>query len=89
MDSYRHCASGGLGTQYILDTRYGKNKDANGNIVIRYDYEIKKERFNELAPPFIYALNLFNLKALSNTDTELKLMAAPAIIGFNNGPPKI
>ncbi len=30
----------------------------------------------------------FNLNALSTTDTELKLIAAPAIIGLNNGPPK-
>jgi hypothetical protein len=32
-------------------------------------------------------LNPFNRSAFNSTDTELKLMAAPAIIGFNNGPP--
>ena len=30
----------------------------------------------------------FNRNAFSTTDTELKLIAAPAIIGLNNGPPK-
>ena len=34
-------------------------------------------------------LNLFNLKALVRTDTELNAIAAAAIIGFNRGPPKI
>ena len=34
-------------------------------------------------------LNFFSLNAFKSTDTELKLMAAAAIIGFNNGPPKI
>ena len=40
----------------------------------------------------IYFSNLdnlwFNLNAFSTTETELKLIAAPAIIGLNNGPPK-
>ena len=38
----------------------------------------------------IYLLNLnfknFNLKLLLTTDTELKAIAAPAIMGFNKKP---
>ena len=33
-------------------------------------------------------LNLFNLNAFNTTETELKAIAAPAIIGLSNGPPK-
>jgi hypothetical protein len=36
-----------------------------------------------------YALKFLSLSAFVNTDTELKLIAAAAIIGFNNGPPNI
>lgn len=36
---------------------------------------------------YLYALKFFNLNALLTTDTELKLIAAAAIIGFNKGPP--
>jgi len=36
---------------------------------------------------YLKGLNLFNLKAFNTTETELKLIAAAAIIGFNNGPP--
>ena len=36
---------------------------------------------------YLSALNLLSLNAFNKTDTELKLMAAAAIIGFNNGPP--
>lgn len=35
----------------------------------------------------VEGLNRFNRKAFSKTDTELKVIAAAAIIGFNNGPP--
>jgi hypothetical protein len=44
--------------------------------------------FLELNLAYLYGLNLFNLKALVNTDTELRDMAAAAKIGFNFGPPK-
>jgi len=37
----------------------------------------------------VTGLNPFNLIAFNNTETELKLIAAAAIIGFNNGPPKM
>ncbi len=30
----------------------------------------------------------FNLSAFAKTDTELRLIAAAAIIGFKSGPPK-
>ena len=33
-------------------------------------------------------LNPFRRNAFNTTDTELKLIAAPAMIGFNKGPPK-
>lgn len=35
-----------------------------------------------------YGLKFFNLNALLTTDTELKDIAAAAIIGFSLGPPK-
>ena len=38
--------------------------------------------------PSSYNFFLFNLRAFSTTDTELKLMARPANIGFKSGPPK-
>ena len=37
---------------------------------------------------YLLGLNLLSLKAFRRTDTELKLIAAPAIIGLSNGPPK-
>ena len=37
---------------------------------------------------YFEGLKLFNLSALSSTETELKLMAAAAIIGFRSGPPR-
>ena len=36
-----------------------------------------------------YHLNFFSLNAFANTDTELRLIAAAAIIGLSRGPPKI
>jgi len=38
---------------------------------------------------YLAGLNLFNLKAFNNTDTELKLIAVAAIIGFKSGLPNI
>ena len=38
--------------------------------------------------PSFYNFFLFNLRAFSTTDTELKLIARPANIGFKSGPPK-
>jgi hypothetical protein len=35
-----------------------------------------------------YNLIFLSLKAFQTTDTELKLIAAAAIIGLSNGPPK-
>ena len=39
--------------------------------------------------PYLTGLNPFSLNAFNNTDTELKLIAAAAIIGLNNGPSNI
>jgi len=33
-------------------------------------------------------LKFFSLRAFNNTETELKLIASAAIIGFSNGPQK-
>ncbi|GAA0085518.1 hypothetical protein UT300007_19570 [Clostridium sp. CTA-7] len=41
----------------------------------------------EISTIYTFALNFLSLKAFNNTDTELKLIAPAAIIGFNNGPP--
>jgi hypothetical protein len=35
-----------------------------------------------------YALNVLSRSALVSTDTELRLMAAAANMGFKRGPPK-
>ena len=35
---------------------------------------------------YIFYLNLFNLKALVTTETELNPIASPANIGFNKWP---
>ena len=37
---------------------------------------------------YVLILNLFNRRALDTTETELKLIAAAASIGFISGPPK-
>ena len=41
-----------------------------------------------LAARLLTGVNRFKRSAFNKTETELKLMAAPAIIGFKSGPPK-
>jgi hypothetical protein len=48
---------------------------------------VAKKLVNHILIFYLTGLNLFSLNAFNRTNTELKLIAADAIIGFKSGPP--